>query len=122
MRRSTATSAPDRIRQLVARGSRCSITSSALTGRFGRGAKAYAFRLLADGLAHNIASDAHSADTRPPDLLPGIARAAEKLRGLESLTSWFTQTVPEAIVRGEPVPEHPPMEIHSGRRLGWAFR
>jgi protein-tyrosine phosphatase len=80
-----------------------SITAGSLTGRFGREVRRFAGALAAEGLIHNVTSDAHDAEDRPPGLLAGIHRA-----GLEPLADWLTREVPEAILAGEDAPPRPP--------------
>ena len=72
----------DVVRLLVGRGAWMQITSGSLTGRFGRRARYWAERMLAEGCAHIVASDAHNLGRRPPDLVEG-RRAAERLIGDE---------------------------------------
>ena len=52
------------LERLVTGGALCSITASALTGRFGRDVKRFALDLVADGMVHNAASDAHGPSLR----------------------------------------------------------
>jgi protein-tyrosine phosphatase len=66
----------DLLAKLVRSGVWMQITSGSLTGRFGRGPKALAERLLADGLVHILATDAHSTHRRPPLLREGMLAAA----------------------------------------------
>lgn len=70
----------DMMGRLVSSGAWMQITSGSLTGRFGKRARHWAERMLADELVHIIASDAHNLHARPPDLLEGF-RAAERLVG-----------------------------------------
>jgi protein-tyrosine phosphatase len=52
------------------------VTAGALTGRFGSRAQYWGERLLADGLVHILATDAHGTDRRPPLLAEGREHAA----------------------------------------------
>jgi protein-tyrosine phosphatase len=61
--------------ELVRRGVWMQITSGALVGHFGRRPKYWAERMLAEGLVHILASDAHDTKRRPPDLAKGQAIA-----------------------------------------------
>jgi protein-tyrosine phosphatase len=112
---------PGALRRLVERGVLCSITSSTLTGAFGRLPCRFAFALLSDGLVHNIASDAHDAERRPPDLRPGLAATAARLDGFDARAAWLTQAVPAAILSGAPLPDPPAPLPRYGwrRRLSW---
>jgi protein-tyrosine phosphatase len=90
------------VERLVADGVLTSVTAGALRGRFGNTARRFAIALLEDGLAHNVASDAHDVDGRPPSLGPQIHRA-----GFGALAEWLTEDVPAAILAGSPIPPRP---------------
>jgi protein-tyrosine phosphatase len=60
----------------VRQGAWLQLTAGALTGRFGNRAKYWGERLLADGITHILATDAHGTDRRPPLLAEGRERAA----------------------------------------------
>lgn len=62
--------------QLVERGARTQITAASITGDFGAAIQECAERILDVGLAHVVASDAHSVAKRPG----GLARAKERVR------------------------------------------
>ena len=64
--------------RLVERGALCSITASSFTGAFGRPVSDEAFRLAKAGLAHNVSSDAHNLDRRPP----GLDVGSQQIEGL----------------------------------------
>ncbi len=70
----------DLIKRMVDHGVWMQITAGSLTGRFGRKPKYWAERMICEGIAHILASDAHDATGRPPDLAAGRI-AAEKLVG-----------------------------------------
>jgi protein-tyrosine phosphatase len=72
----------DLIKTLAARGVWMQITSGALCGRFGGRPRYWAERMLAEGLVHILATDAHNMKSRPPDLLEG-RKQAERLAGAE---------------------------------------
>lgn len=61
------------IKRLVGAGVWMQITAGSFIGAFGRNALYWAERMLAEGFVHIIATDAHDAQRRPPDL----ARARE---------------------------------------------
>jgi protein-tyrosine phosphatase len=105
---------PTRVRRMVEAGALVSITADSLRGRFGSTARRFAALLLREGLVHNVASDAHDAERRPPDMRPGL-RAV----GSRALVDYFTVDVPRAVLEGEPVPSRPPPE-RSWRR--WLSR
>jgi protein-tyrosine phosphatase len=61
------------IKRLVGVGVWMQLTAGSFIGAFGRNALYWAERMLAEGFVHIIATDAHDAQRRPPDL----ARARE---------------------------------------------
>jgi protein-tyrosine phosphatase len=100
------------LRTLVKAGMLTSITASAFTGRFGRSARDFAFALVREQLAHNVASDAHDVQGRPPSIAAELESA-----GLGALREWLTETVPSAVLDGHEIPPRPPAELRmSGRR------
>ena len=92
----------DLLGRLVAQGMLASVTAGSLTGRFGRHARSAAMRFIARGLIHNVASDAHDCEKRPPELLRELDRA-----GLGAQAPWLAEQMPEAILRGEAPPPAP---------------
>lgn len=109
---------PERLRPLVLGGALAQVTAASVDGRLGRRARASAFELLDRGLAHIVASDAHSAGGRGV----GLSAAAEAI-GDEQLARWVTEDVPGAIVAGLPVPARPGRSVEPGRfRRRWAWR
>jgi protein-tyrosine phosphatase len=103
--------APDRVRGLVDQGARTSITAGALAGAFGRPPQKLALRLLEEGLVHSVASDAHDARRRPPDLRAGMQEAERRLPGAAALEPWLIREVPGAIAGGTPVPDPPEVDL-----------
>ncbi len=108
---------PALLAELVRDGVLTSITASSLTGRFGSEVRRFALLLLARGLAHNVTSDAHDAERRPPRIVPEL-RAA----GAEPLQDWLMRAVPEAILGGEEPPPRPPVTIEIPRERRWSKR
>ncbi|HQR47212.1 MAG TPA: protein tyrosine phosphatase [Thermoanaerobaculia bacterium] len=93
---------PERLASLVARGAFVQLTAGSLLGDFGRLAQSTAEEFVNRGLAHLVASDAHSLDVRPPRM----AAAREKVRtafGEETEMGLF-ESNPAAVVRNEPLP------------------
>lgn len=107
---------PGLLRELVADGVLTSITAGALVGRFGKTVRRFASRLLADGLVHNVASDAHDWHRRPPGLAAELEQA-----GLGELADWLTREVPAAILAGTEIPPRPapPTAARTRRLLSW---
>lgn len=102
---------PERLRSAVEAGALVQLTAAAVDGRLGRPARAAAFALLEHGLAHMVASDAHSSQVRAV----GLRSAAEAVGS--PLAEWLTDGVPGAIVSDEPVPPAPAVGPQKRRRL-----
>lgn len=101
---------PRRLAALVHAGVLTSITAGALVGRFGGTVQRFALGLVADGLVHSIASDAHDTVRRPPGLLEELREA-----GFESHAQWWCSDVPAAILAGEPIPPGPDAPVLPAR-------
>lgn len=97
--------------RLVARGALAQITASSLTGHFGRTVRDVAHGLVREGLAHVVASDAHSVDRRPPSLRSEVER-----EGYAEQAAWLVGHVPRAILDGSRVPVVPAMRRPPGRK------
>jgi protein-tyrosine phosphatase len=98
---------PKLLARLVDAGAWCSITAGSLTGEFGRRQKAFALEMLRGGLVHNIASDAHDHEGRPPRLLRGLSAASGEIPGFEPLGRWLVNDAPAAILSGGEPPPRP---------------
>lgn len=101
---------PEALRPLVDLGALVQITASSLTGQFGHPARKCAQALLRQGLVHVLASDAHSAEGRPPELLKAVSAAAALLQSEEAACR-LVRDNPVAILLGEELP------MHSGSHL-----
>jgi protein-tyrosine phosphatase len=104
---------PAALASLVRAGALSSITAGSLVGRFGGEVRRFARRLVAEGLAHNVASDAHDALKRPPGMSDELREA-----GLGELSDWLTSAVPGAILNGEEIPPRPVAVSRQGRFRG----
>lgn len=98
---------PDELRPLVDAGALVQITAASLDGRIGRSSKAAAMGLIDRGLAHLLASDAHTPDVREA----GLKVAAEAV-GDAALARWMTLEMPMAIVTDAPLPRRPASRKH----------
>jgi protein-tyrosine phosphatase len=105
------------VRDLVESGVLCCLDAGSLTERADRPARLAAWRMLADGLAHVIASDAHDAVSRPPELAARLDRAGLSAMQIE----YFTRDAPGAIISGGQVALPPAVEDRRQRRL-WRWR
>jgi protein-tyrosine phosphatase len=106
-------SRPELLEPVVAGGALTQLTAATLDGRWGPRAGACARTLLDRGLAHLIASDAHTPNVRAV----GMSAAAAAV-GDEALARWLTVDVPGAIVDGSPLPERPAPSGRRRRRFG----
>jgi protein-tyrosine phosphatase len=93
------------LHRLVNAGAITQLTASSFTGRFGRTVQQFAEQLLADGLVHSVASDAHDAVRRPPGMRDALLAADFD----EELIELLTKVVPGAVLDGDTLP-------HVGRR------
>jgi len=84
---------------LVIMGALCQITAMSITGDFGEIPRKSAAILLERRLVHVIASDAHSADYRPPLLSKAVEAAANILGNYEEAER-MVRDVPAAIIAG----------------------
>ncbi len=108
---------PGLLESLVRAGALTSITAGSLAGQFGRTARRYSLGLLEAELVHNVASDAHDAEKRPPSIADELAQS-----GYGELSEWLTEAVPSALVEGlEQMPKRPstPVPTHGPRRRPW---
>lgn len=100
-------SRPERLERLVAAGALCSITAGSLRGDFGRPPRGLALDMLHRGWVHDVASDAHGASRRGPDLAGALAGVERDLPGLAEHVPWLTEAAPAAILAGAPLPPRP---------------
>jgi protein-tyrosine phosphatase len=96
---------PARLKELVGRGVLVQITLPSVGARDrGSRARKLAFSLVRERLAHNLASDSHSAGWRPPALGDGVRAFADYA---PSYAEWMVTDAPAAILEGEPLPRPP---------------
>ena len=88
----------DALYPFVSAGGLVQITAMSLTGEVGEAAQSYSRYLLKQGLAHIIATDAHSAHQRKP-LLSGAVAAAASIIGKDEAFRMVRDT-PRAIIEG----------------------
>jgi protein-tyrosine phosphatase len=89
---------PRRYYEMIKMGCLGQVTAMSLTGGFGLEVKRVAENLLRHRLIHFIASDAHSANGRPPMLSPAV-KAAAKIVGEEAAWKMVTE-YPGAVLEG----------------------
>ena len=86
---------PSLLAPLVRGGTIVQVTAASLDGRLGERCRQTAFHLVAAGLAHMVASDAHMPDVRAA----GMRSAADALEDA-ALAEWLVSDVPRALVAG----------------------
>jgi protein-tyrosine phosphatase len=88
-----------RVRSLRERGVGIQVTASALSGEWGRRPKRAAEAWLDEGLVDFLATDAHSAERRPPRLRDAVDLAAKRI-GHEAAERLVLEN-PRRVLRGE---------------------
>jgi protein-tyrosine phosphatase len=106
---------PASLAALVDAGAYVQITAASLAGGFGRTARRYSLALLDAGLVAAVSSDAHDAVDRPPTLLTIVDEVVRSQRFAPATTRFLTDSAPQALLTGAPVPPAPP----STRRPRW---
>ena len=91
---------------MVDRGAMFQLTAMSVTGEFGRRAQAVCESMLELGLAHFIASDAHSPRWRPPGL--SAARRVVAARWGEETARRLTSDNPAAVIANRALPASEP--------------
>lgn len=100
---------PERLANLVRQGALVQVTVASLDGRLGQGVRRCAQRLLELDLVHMLGSDAHSPGVRAIGLSSAHAAVGDPAVG-----RWLTEDLPDAIVRGRPIPPRPPTAQRHG--------
>jgi protein-tyrosine phosphatase len=96
--------APDRMRDLVGRGALVQLNAASFLGEHGAAARRAALMLLAGGVSHFLATDAHSAGpSRPPELEAGMQAAADAIDVPPQALRWMVEEGPAAVIDGRPV-------------------
>lgn len=108
----------DDLARFVDYGGLVQITSGSLLGDAGSDVRDFTVTLLKRNLVHIIASDAHSADHRPPRLATAIRRASE-IVGERRAMAMVTDG-PAAILEGNRVSMPAPQ--HAAEKKGWFSR
>jgi protein-tyrosine phosphatase len=109
---------PERLSNLVGGGVLTSITAGSMTGQFGGTVQRLALSLLASGLVHDVASDAHDPVRRSPLMREAFMVADRDLPGIAAQHEWYLFDAPEAILAGEALPLRMPLPPPPVRRRG----
>ena len=111
---------PERLAELVRRGTLVQVTATSLTRDSKRSRSATCARqLLGEGLVHVLSSDAHGPAAPDRSTLPAGCDAARELVGPGA--DWFCVDAPRAVLAGDPLPP-PPLEAPARRTRGRWFR
>lgn len=103
----------ERLAKWVRLGCYVQVTAGSLTGVFGQGPRDEAWRWMADGLVHFVASDAHNLRGRPLKLGPAYAEVRKQL-GDEVAQGLFAEN-PMAAFEGRELPFVPQLEDEQAR-------
>lgn len=87
------------LRDLISAGALSQVTAASITGHFGKGAMRSGVKILKQGMAHLIASDAHSTKSRPPILSEAIRRLSSIMDDKEVKKICYDN--PGMVIRGE---------------------
>jgi protein-tyrosine phosphatase len=108
---------PEMLESLIRGGVLASVTAGSLIGSFGARVRRFALELVEAELVHNVASDSHDSEQRPPSIAAELEQS-----GLGALTEWMTEAVPAAILAGdERIPPRPAVNvaIDAGAHESW---
>lgn len=93
---------PESLYSIVSKGVLVQVTAMSITGEFGENIQEFSIFLLEHNLVHVIATDAHSASYRQPELRAAVKMAGDII-GKEKAEALVT-SIPEAIINGRPCP------------------
>jgi len=92
---------PEILSGLIQMGSLAQLTTSSLTGRFGRSIERFSIFLLEHNLVHMLVTDAHSSRWRRPLLSRGLKRLKEIVG--EQTAMMMVEATPEKVLKGEDI-------------------
>lgn len=107
---------PERLGRLVEAGALCQVTAGSFTGQYGRTVRTLTLDLLREGLVHDVSSDAHDHQRRPPGLRSWRVAAEEDVPGATGQADWLTVEAPRAILAGDELPPRPPLPARRPRK------
>jgi protein-tyrosine phosphatase len=88
------------VQRLANAGVWMQLTAGSLSGAFGRNAQYWAERMLDEGFAHILATDAHGVSQRPPNLSEGRELASKRVGDREA--QHLVMTRPRGVLLNEP--------------------
>ena len=101
------------VRALVGAGACCCLNAGSLSTAADRQTRGAGQRLLAAGLVHAVASDAHDTVRRIPARVPALEEAGLSPAEIK----WFCETAPAALLEGHRPGDPPDLSDRFGRRL-----
>jgi protein-tyrosine phosphatase len=107
---------PERMLEFARRGMVLQVNAGSLRGRYGPVAKAFAERLLARRLADLVASDIHHPGERP-SLGTFVSTMTPEIG--EEYVQHLTQTAPQSVLAGQPLPSRPIAQAEPPKREGF---
>lgn len=107
---------PGQLVEYVRSGCLVQVTAGSLTGQWGAASKKTGLALFRRGLAHIIASDAHSANSRPPILSEARRIVADAIG--EEVARKAVEDIPRKVIEGQPVYVPDPDEVGAPTRRG----
>jgi len=107
----------DLLVSLVDGGIKTQVTASSFSGRYGRTAEKTARKMMDHGLVHTVASDAHHATLRPPELDAPLVEA-----GYGHMVNWLCSEMPAWILDGGVEPTPPANTSDASPRRGFLKR
>ncbi|MBT2259245.1 tyrosine-protein phosphatase [Priestia megaterium] len=107
---------PEKLFNLVKKGTLTQVTSSSLTGHFGKKIQKFSMQLIEANLTHFIASDAHNTSTRNFRIRESISKIHKEF-GIQ--TVYYFQENAELLIQGQTVYKQEPSHIKRKKFLGF---
>lgn len=106
---------PEKLLNLVKKGTLTQTTTSSLTGHFGKKIQKFSMQLIEANLTHFIASDAHNTSTRNFRVRESISKVHKEF-GIQ--TVYYFQENAELLVQSQPIYKQEPGKIKHRKFLG----
>jgi protein-tyrosine phosphatase len=106
---------PDKLLNLVKKGSLTQVTAGSLSGHFGKKIQKFSMQLIEANMAHFIASDAHNTTTRSFRIRESISEI-DKEFGSQAV--YYFQENAELLMQGQAVYKQEPSQIKRKKFLG----
>ncbi|WP_338788133.1 tyrosine-protein phosphatase [Metabacillus sp. FJAT-53654] len=106
---------PDKLLNLVKKGSLTQVTAGSITGHFGKKIQKFSLQLIESNLTHFISSDAHNISTRSFKMRDSISEI-EKEFGSQAV--YYFKENAELLLQGQTVYKQEPSQIKRKKFLG----